>query len=750
MAFEPVLRCTAGLLLVVLGCTSGDQNRGYPDGPPPCNPDFEREVRPLLARHCFGCHGADESTRALGLRLDTSAGVFEPRPNGRPPVIVKGNSTESPVMQRIEAPEEARMPPAASGPRLTREEVALLECWIDSGADYPDRWVLVAPARPMPPSVAHTSFVANPIDAFIARGLEDAGLEPAPPAEPRGLLRRVSLDLRGLPPTPEELEGFSTNPSEAAYLELVDRMLAEPSFGEHRAHYWLDAVRYADTHGFNADGYRSIWPYRDYVINAFNAGKPFDQFSIEQIAGDLLPNASIETQTATGFIRNAMSTSEPGVVLEEYAALYAKDRVETLAEIWLGLTVGCAACHDHKYDPVTQREFYALTAYFRNSSQPILDDNLPDAPPSVLVPPSLTPTLVTAELPGEPYAHVLAQGRFDAPGERVTAGVPAALPPLPDGAPNNRLGLAQWLMSPDHPLVARVTVNRFWAEVFGAGLVATAHDFGAAGAVPSHPELLDWLAVEFRESGWNVKHLFRLMVTSSTYRQASVATADKLATDPENRLLSRGPRFRMDGEMIRDLALASSGLLVSAVGGPSVKPYQPDGVWESVSLNGEATAHYQQDTGEALYRRSVYTFWKRAAPPPALVLFDAPTRQESVVQRDRVNSPLQALVTMNDIQFVEAARHLAMRAIESSVDSSQRLHTLAVRVLGRPLVADETVLMHATLEGLLQKYSQAPDLAALLIAVGDSPEPSTVGAGELAAWTLVASTFLNLDEALNK
>src|SRR5690606_6078719 len=404
-----------------------------------------------------------------------------------------------------------------------------------------------------------------PIDAFVLAELEAVGLAPAPRAQPPELLRRLSFDLRGLPPSLEEVTAFEADSSEAKYLTLVDKMLAEPSFGEHRARYWLDAARYADTGGYSPDMYRSIWPYRDYVIDSFNQGKPFDRFSIEQLAGDLLPDTNVETQTATGFIRNSMSIGEPGVVPEEYAVRYANDRVEALSSIWLGLTTACAACHDHKFDPVTQKEFYALTAYFNNTTQPVIDEGLADPPPTILVPPSMTPTLVSFEASGRPVAHVLDGGRYDARGEQVPAGVPKALPPLPAGAPNTRLGLAQWLMSPDHPLTARVTANRFWAEVFGVGLVATAHDFGKAGEPPSHPQLLDWLAAEFRESGRNVKHLFRLMVTSSTYRQSATVTAEKLALVPDDRLLSRGSRFRMDGEMIRDLALSASGLLVERV-----------------------------------------------------------------------------------------------------------------------------------------------------------------------------------------
>lgn len=744
------------LLAVVTGCAPQDGGQA-PTGSVACaslggsaSIDFRRDVQPILSSHCIGCHGADEQARAAGLRLDTREGIFESRAEGRPPVVIPEDPS-SLLLQRVKAGDGSQMPPAVTQQKLSENEIAVLECWVASGARYPDSWILSVPLRPPPPAVVDTAFVSNPIDAFILAELEAVGLAPAPRAAPHQLLRRLSFDLRGLPPSLEEVTAFEADSSEAAYLALVDKMLAEQSFGEHRARYWLDAARYADTAGYSPDFYRSIWPYRDYVIAAFNLNKPFDRFTIEQLAGDLLPDSSIETQTATGFIRNSMSIGEVGVVPEEYAVRYANDRVEALSSIWLGLTTGCAACHDHKFDPISQKEFYALTAYFNNTTQSIVDEGLPDAPPTILVPPSMTPTLVSVEAGGTPAAHVLERGRYDAPGEQVLAGVPQALPPLPADAPNNRLGLAQWLMSPDHPLTSRVTANRFWAEVFGVGLVATAHDFGKAGAAASHPELLDWLAVEFRESGWNVKHLFRLMVTSSSYRQAAVVTSEKLVLDPDNRLLSRGPRFRMDGEMIRDLALAASGLLVQQVGGPSVKPYQPPGLWEEVSLP-EFPEHYSyvQDTGAGLYRRSVYTFWRRSVPPPALQIFNAPSREQSVVQRERSNTPLQALVTLNDVQFVEAARQLALRTLGATANTADRLHLMARLVLARPLTPEELVLMTATLDALKAKYQAEPALATSLLLFGESPNPTPIDEPEVAAWTMVASTFLNLDEALNR
>ena len=612
-------------------------------------------------------------------------------------------------------------------------------------------WSFVVPTRPPEPAVSRSSWVKNPIDSFVLAKLEEAGTEPAPPAAPNLVLRRLSLDLTGLPPTPEEVRAFEDDPSDAAYEAAVDRMLADVAFGEHRARYWLDVARYGDTNGYSWDNYRSIWPYRDYVVESFASGKPFDQFTVEQLAGDLLPDASVEQRVATGFVRNGMSTNEEGVDEDEYAAVYAKDRADTVGAAWMGLTVGCAACHNHRYDPITQKDFYSLTAFFRNTTQPIRDLNVPELPPTVLVPPSMTPSLVVEERADEePYAHVLDRGRYEAPGERVGADVPVSLPPLPSDAPRNRLGLARWLVAPEQPLTARVVVNRFWSEVFGAGLVRTSSDFGRIGDPPSHPELLDWLAVEFIESGWDVKHLFRLMVTSAAYRQSAQVDADKLLLDADNRLLSRGPRFRMDGEVLRDLALATSGLLVSTVGGPPVKPYQPDNVWEVVSPIDGDTYSYVQDTGDALYRRSLYTFWKRQAPPPSLEVFNAPSREQSTVQRERTNTPLQALVTLNDVQFIEAARVLATHAIESADAYTARLDYMAERVLSRTLTDAEQQVLLGLLASETSMYQADSAAADALIHVGDSEPPDGLAAAELAAWTLVGNTILNLDEALNK
>jgi hypothetical protein len=710
--------------------------------------DFDRQVRPILSSHCFSCHGPDEAARQANLRVDTASGVLSPR-GSRPAVVVPGNPSASLLFQRITAT-ASPMPPLDANKPLSADEIGTVRRWIEQGASYPDRWFLIAPTRPTPPVVEHADWVKNPIDAFIAQQLEAAALEPAPEADPRTLIRRVTLALTGLPPAPADVERFAANHDDTAYAALVDRLLASPAYGEQQAHYWLDAARYADTHGFHEDDYRSIWPYRDWVIASFNAGKPFDEFTVEQLAGDLLPNATMEQVIGTGFIRCSMTTAEGGAIDAEWAAAKAKERVETLGKVWLGLTTGCAACHDHKFDPLSQKEFYELAAFFRNSTEGTFDDDVSNPPPVVSAPPTNADTLVNAEAMTTPSAQVLTRGNYDQPGETVGADVPGALPPLPAGEPHDRLGLAHWLLTAEQPLTARVTANRFWSEVFGVGIVRTAHDFGSTGEAPSHPELLDWLAVEFRESGWDVRALLRLMVTSATYRQSAVVTPDKLTTDPENRLLSRGPRFRMDAELVRDLALSVSGLLVQQVGGPSVKPYQPDGLWEAVATVESDTREYVQDSGPSLYRRSLYTFWKRQSPPPSLQIFDAPTRELSVVQRERTNTPLQALVTLNDVQFVEAARQLASLALAAAPETPDRLDFMAARVLSRPLAAAETTLLTSTLSSLVAEYEAAPDRAAALLAVGESPVMAGLSPSELAAWTLVASTILNLDEALNQ
>lgn len=1032
---------------------------------------FNRDIRPILADACFHCHGPDPGARKAGLRLDTEAGFFTAREKDgkkESPTIVRGQPGQSPLYQRLTTTDEDDiMPPKKEHKDLKPSQIALVRTWIEQGAPWQPHWAFIKPERAPLPAVQNEAWIRNPIDRFVLAKLEQNGLAPAPEADRPALARRLSLDLTGLPPAPEVVAAFVNDTAPDAYEKLVDQLMKSEHWGEHRGRYWLDAARYADTHGLHFDNYREMWPYRDWVISAFNQNQPFDQFTLEQIAGDLLPDPTESQLIATGFQRCNITTNEGGTIDEENLALYATDRVQTMGWVFMGLTTNCGQCHDHKFDPFTQRDFYSMAAFFRNTTQPPKDGNVKDSTPSLVVPamsdrprwnalpgeiaaaneaktqrkqqarreftqwlasakpetldedipceglvahvplnegagnevngicgapmkfkatgevawrpdgklgpapvlkagatfdlgdlgdyeknqkfsygawiragrngvfggiiarmdekngyrgwdlfqsdrslavhivdqwpdnaikvetqkPVLRPgqwqhvfvtydgsgkpggvkiylngeeqklkvtnntltakssirtttslrigqrsdtqifdggsvqdarlysrkleaaevnkiasigplramlasakrtpqqqnalydhylatrdeayvaldkkydalederkaikdrspvTHIQEEVKGaKPMAYILMRGQYDKKGDQVEANAPGFLNPLPEGAPRNRLGLAQWVVSADNPLTARVTVNRFWQELFGSGIVKTSEDFGIMGAPPSHPELLDWLAVEFRESGWNVKKLFRLLVTSATYRQSPNTTPAKLEKDPANKLLSRGPRFRMDAEMIRDYALAASGTLSPKMGGPSVKPYQPDHVWDQVGIGN--TRDYKQDSGESLYRRTVYDFWKRMAPPPNMDIFNAPAREVTCVRRDRTNTPLQALVTMNDPQFVEAARNLAQRALlQGGTDEARTMDYIARRVLCRPLKDVEKPVIQASENDLLAFYRSRPDDAKALIAVGESKADAKLNPAELAAWTMVCNQMLNLDEVLNK
>jgi hypothetical protein len=767
-------------------------------------PTYNRDIRPILAENCFPCHGPDSAARKAGLRLDRREAAIKAG------AIVPGKPDESELVNRIFSKERGEMmPPAASHKTLTAEQKERLKQWVAAGAEYQPHWSFIAATRPQPPVTKDPAWAKNPIDNFILAKLEATGLRPAPEADRPTLARRASLDLTGLPPSPAEVDAFVNDTSADAYQKYVDRLLQSPRWGEHRARAWLDAARYADTHGIHFDNYRECWAYRDWVINAFNRNQPFDQFTLEQLAGDLLPNPTLDQQVATGFHRCNITTNEGGVIAEEYAVLYARDRTETTARVWMGLTANCAVCHDHKFDPLSQKEFYSMSAFFNNTTQPVMDGNVKDTPPTLFVgtaedrqrlpalekeiadvkrqieeqkkqqkpeskpdakpSPELAAKLVglekelvalrargtmahvMQERKEAPVAYFLFRGEYDKRRDQVKPDTPAFLPPMNEKGPKDRLGLAQWLLRPEHPLTARATVNRFWQEVFGTGIVRTTEDFGTTGELPSHPELLDWLAVEFRESGWDVKKLFRLMLTSAAYRQAALSTQEKLEKDPQNRLISRGPRFRMEAEMVRDYALAAAGLLVEKIGGPSVKPYQPEGVWEAVAMPESNTRFYKRDSGEPIYRRSLYTFWKRAAPPASMEVFNAPTRETCVVRRERTNTPLQALVTLNDPQFVEAARNLAQKALkEGGPNTEVRMDFVARRALCRPLRPEEGKPLADVLAELLRYYQGHAEDAKSLIAVGESKADPALDAPTLAAWTMAVNTIMNFDELLNK
>ena len=1032
--------------------------------------EYNRDVRPILADHCFACHGADSAARKADLRIDQREAAIDFG------VLVPGNADESELISRVYADDpDLLMPPPETKKALIAEQKDILKRWVEAGAEYQPHWSLIAPQRPELPSVQNTEWVKNAVDAFVLAKLEEAGLAPAPEEEPRALFRRLHLDITGLPPRPEDVAAFVNDYQERkddALSDWIDRLMDEPAWGEHRARYWLDAARYGDTHGLHFDNYREMWPYRDWVIRAYNKNQPFDEFVVEQIAGDLLTNPTDDQLIATGFQRCNITTNEGGTIDEENLANYAVDRVQTFGWVFLGTTTNCCQCHDHKFDPFTMRDFYSLAAFFRNTTQQPKDGNVKDGRGPVLVVPSegdrprwkalpdeiaqaatarderkaaaqtvfeewlasaATESLDTdvpreglvAHLPlnegtgnavantcdpSEPVkatgevtwvpdgklgpapvmklgatfelgdlgdfekdqafsigawiraargdifgsiiarmdeqkdfrgwdlgqqnrslavhivdlwdesaikvatkdqvleagawqhvfvtydgsgksegiqifingkavpvkvekntlkadasirtetplrigqrsqgqvfddgqiqdvrvyertlnadevqsiaeiaplrrmlvtsaeewtteqrntfykyylyrhdpeypalakavadleaerdaiqsrsavthiqqekmdspamAHILTRGEYDRPAEEVRANTPAALHPMSDGAPQNRLGLAQWLIDPANPLTARVTVNRFWQQLFGRGIVATPEDFGVAGALPTHPELLDWLTIEFRDTGWDVKRMFKLILMSNTYRQSPVITPEKLERDRENALLSRGPRFRMDAEMVRDYALAVSGLLSPKMYGRSVKPYQPEEIWSVVGLPGGDTREYVQDTGEDLYRRTVYNFWKRMAPPPNLEAFNAPSREFCTVRRERTNTPLQAMVTLNDPQFVEAARNLAEHALEAGGDdNAQTISYIGQHVLCRDLDENERAILLADRQEYLTYYQSNPDDAKALLAVGESPADERLDPPMLAAWTMVCNQVLNLDETLNK
>jgi mono/diheme cytochrome c family protein len=1003
--------------------------------------DFNRDVRPIFSDNCFACHGPDDKHRMANLRLDTEDGLFADR--GSYKIVVPGDASKSRILARISAANRsARMPPPQAGVTLTEAQIDMVRKWIEQGARWERHWAFVAPQPPALPAVRNSTWPRNPIDRLVLARLEREGLKPAPEADRATLLRRLSFDLTGLPPTPAEVDAFMADQSAGAYGKQVDRLLALPQYGERMAMQWLDLARYADTHGYHIDSQRDMWKWRDWVIDAFNSNMPFDRFGIEQLAGDLLPNATVQQKLASGFNRNHMINYEGGAIPEEYQVEYVADRVDTTANVFMGLTLGCARCHDHKYDPILQKDYYRFFAFFNTIAEKGLDGKNGNAAPILEMPtaaqasevawlqqaiadheaalpeketqpllaawektrlatlpepprdgllahyeldgnqhdgrtingsvsfgegrpgqaasfngeahvefpafqaerfavafwmrsgamPEMTvleggpgfeigveeshpqpdfkrgsPLYVEFEgrrwhssaivfggqwhhvavnlergnfesgkpgliLDGKPaalaevgpaaartsgpmaigdphhdkpfkgdagglriYDHplgpaeaealalhepirfilaqeeskrskeqkqrlldyfltydapadvrlayrelnslkerlaqlknqipsvqvmaemarpretfILGRGDYRNPGAKVTPAVPALFPPLPRDAPANRLGLAEWLFSPQHPLTARVAVNRYWQLYFGIGLVKTAEDFGSQGDAPVERELLDWLACEFRKT-WDVKALQRLIVTSATYRQASQVSPELLEKDPENRLLGRGPRFRLPAEMVRDNALAASRLLNREIGGPSVFPYQPPGLWEELSRGETFTAQeYHESQGPDLYRRSMYTFWKRTTPPAALTTFDAPDREKCTSRRLITNTPLQALVLLNDPTYVEAARVLAQRAIlEAGSDPQARLRFLFRAATARRPALPEMRLLLDLAQRSLDHYRKDPAQAASLIAVGAS-KPANVETTELAAWTIVASTILNLDETVTK
>ncbi|MBN9520634.1 DUF1553 domain-containing protein [bacterium] len=803
----------------------------------PAKVNFAREVLPILSDTCFACHGPDAKARKADLRLDTKDDAHG---SG---TIVPGKSAESELIRRIAStdPDEV-MPPAKGAKKLTPQQIDTLKKWIDQGAPWGRHWAFDAPQRPAVPQLRNPQpATRHQIDAFVRHRLEREKMVPAAPATKEQLIRRITLDLTGLPPTPAEVDVFVADPAPDAFEKLVDRLLASPRYGERMAWDWLDAARYADSNGYQGDNERTMWPWRDWVVRAFNDNMPYDQFTRWQLAGDLLPNATREQILATGFNRNHMINGEGGRIPEENRVEYVFDQTETVGTLWLGLTLTCSRCHDHKFDPISRRDYYRLFAYFNQTpvnggggsgqTAPVIDFSTPEQEtrlkaaqksldetvkqigpiekklrddaatttkdgkyesklPAVIesalrkgpngradqnndelakhfeksepayvsllkdyrkrkgqrdaAANAIPKVMVMGDTPKARDTFILTRGAYDKHEDKVTPGVPASLPALPKDAPPNRLALANWVVAKGNPLTARVTVNRIWQMVFGTGLVKSSEDFGVQGERPSHPELLDWLAVEFVESGWDVKRLVRLIVTSQTYQQSSKVTAEQRERDPDNRLLARGPRHRLPSWMIRDQTLFASGLMTPTIGGTPVRTYQPPGIWEEATFGFK---RYQQDTGAALYRRSLYVFWRRIVGPT--MFFDAATRQTCAVKTTTTNTPLHALTTLNDTTFVEAARVLAQRAMtEAGNDEAARLRGAFRHAVGRVPTAAEVEILRGSLDRQRRLYANDRPAAERLLRVGESRRDERLDVVEHAALTAVCTLIFNLDETL--
>ncbi len=751
--------------------------------------DFAQDVRPILSEHCFECHGPDAATRQADLRLDLAESATR--------VLQPSAGEQSELLQRITSTDdELRMPPVESLRQLDEKERVILIRWLEGGGNYEVHWAFAPPIRPRLPKTVQDPWCSNEIDGFVLDRMQRARLSPSTVAAAETQLRRVTIDLTGLPPTPDERLRFLADVErvgvDCAYEMLVDRLFCDPNYAEHMTLPWLEAARYADTDGYQNDRYRYQHAWRDWVIRAFTLNMPYDQFVIEQIAGDMLPQATLWQQVASGFGRNHRINSEDGSIPEEWLTENIVDRVDTLGTVFLGLTISCARCHDHKYDPISQREYYQLFAYFNNIAEHGVGPNNGNSPPFVELPKSwpmlaadedrailpqpvklraaredegnglLRPqagspetVMVMHELTEPRATYVLQRGQYNLPdtSQRVWPDVPRALTPVDDRMtpPKNRLELAQWLVNSRHPLTARVAVNRWWQHFFGEGLVESSDNFGSQGTPPSHPELLDWLAVEFIDSGWDVRHLQRLLLLSSTYRQSSQFNHELLQQDPKNRLLARGPRQRMPAFVLRDQALAVAGLLVQKTGGPSVKPYMPADIWSSISNN-----EYEQDTGEKLFRRSLYTYWRRTIPPPTMMNFNAASREVCVVRTESTNTPLQALTLMNNVVFVEAAKKLAERVLLMSgsdspaLDSNSQIDRCFVMCLGRQPTGEEQGLLRSAHAAFVEQFKANSADAIKLRAHGEAPVAQQLDPIQWAAMSMTASLIMNLDEAITK
>lgn len=762
------LLIAAGFLYSLHSCnTSGQVNEEkIPD-----TISYNFNIRPILSDKCFKCHGPDAGHREAELRLDLPEVAYRAlKDNPQAHALVPGDPGLSEVYRRISTKDTAeQMPPVSSNlKKLTTYEVELIEKWIKQGAKYEKHWAFVPPkSRPIP-RVDNTAWPKNAIDNFVLQKMEQKGFAPNPEADKERLLKRVAFDLTGLPPTLKMMDKFLADKSPNAYQKVVDELIASPQYGEKMTLHWLDVARYADSHGYQDDNYRSAWPWRDWVIHAFNENLPYDKFITWQLAGDQLPNATKEQILATGFNRNHKITEEGGVIDEEYRISYVTDRTNTFGKALLGVTLECAHCHDHKYDPFSQKEYYQVFAFFNNVIEPGLQSSV-GGPETYAKRPMMqisnedvkkvlkfvnkqdTDKLIVSIMTDSNKVrptYILNRGNYNAHGEQVNPGTPKSILPFGGSYPQNRLGLAEWLFNKRNPLAARVFVNQVWQEFFGKGIVKSSGDFGMQGDLPSHPELLDWLSVDFRDNGWDIKRLVKQVVMSATYRQSAVITADQLKNDPENTYLARGPRNRMPAEFIRDMVLASSGLLNQKIGGPSVNPYQPPGLWESATSGRGQLATYKQVHGPNLYRRGMYTLIKRTVPPASLGIFDASNRDQCEVKRLRTNTPLQALVMLNDPTVLESARVLAARLLQDNSQDREKITKGFRLILCRRPNEKELSLLSAYYIAELKEISKAE--ADQLLKVGEYPLPPDTNRLKLAALMKVVDTMYNLEEAITK
>jgi len=744
---------------------SGFENLKIPD-----QVSYNFHIRPILSDNCYACHGPDANKREADLRLDTEEGAFAALKESKDKfALVAGNIDESEVYHRIITDDPASlMPPPESNLKLTGREIKLIEKWIRQGAEYEPHWAFVPPKSSEIPEIEQKSWPINEVDYFILAKLEESEMKPNEESDKESLLKRVSLDLTGLPPTLEMMDEFLADNSVDAYEKLVDRLLASPAYGEKMAVYWMDIARFADSHGFQDDSYRSQWPWRDWVIHAFNENMPYNQFITWQLAGDLIPQATKEQILATGFNRNHKITEEGGVVDEEYRVMYVTDRTNTVSKSLLGITMECAGCHDHKYDPISQKEYYSFYSFFNNvkekgiessvggpetyAKRPLMQISNAEVD-SILTFINKKDTLdlivsVMGDLDSLRPTYVLERGVYDQPRDAVTVKTPESILPFGPNYEKNRLGLADWMFSRDNPLTSRVFVNQIWQEIFGSGIVTTPGDFGMQGALPTHPELLDWLSVDLMENNWDIKRLIKSMVISATYRQSAVMTKKQLEMDPDNVLLGRAPRHRIKAEFVRDIILASSGLLIREIGGPSVKPYQPDGLWEGATSGRGILSTYKQDHHEDLYRRGLYNFIKRTVPPPAMAIFDGSNRDQCEVQRPITNTPLQALVMLNDPTVLEASRVLAGKLLQESSNSEANIQKAFRLIVCRKPTDQEVAILKNYYEGRLKSLNKTD--ATDLISVGEYPSPKGLNAIEVASLMQVITSIYNLEETISK